>query len=106
MLEHFDLRSCAKSEKSRGNCTARSGIAGAIIGHLKASAAEGPVLRFNRHDHALVIKLHHLVTDGWSQRLFWGELESLYRASQLVPTRCSPSFRCNIVTSLSGSENG
>ena len=31
-------------------------------------------------DHALVIKLHHLVTDGWSQRLFWEELEALYGA--------------------------
>src|SRR5207302_8360474 len=30
---------------------------------------------------ALLIKLHHLVTDGWSQRLFWEELEALYAAS-------------------------
>ena len=31
-------------------------------------------------DHALLIKLHHLITDGWSQRLFWEELEALYNA--------------------------
>ena len=33
------------------------------------------LLRLDEDDHALVIKLHHLVTDGWSQRLFWEELE-------------------------------
>ena len=36
------------------------------------------LLRLDEDDHALVIKLHHLVTDGWSQRLFWKELEALY----------------------------
>ena len=39
------------------------------------------LLRLDEDDHALVIKLHHLVTDGWSQRLFWEELEALYTAS-------------------------
>ena len=38
------------------------------------------LLRLDADDHALVIKLHHLVTDGWSQRLFWEELEALYTA--------------------------
>ena len=38
------------------------------------------LLRLDEDDHALVIKLHHLITDGWSQRLFWEELEALYGA--------------------------
>jgi len=38
------------------------------------------LLRLGEHDHALLIKLHHLVTDGWSQRLIWQELEALYNA--------------------------
>jgi amino acid adenylation domain-containing protein len=38
------------------------------------------LLRFGEQDHALLIKLHHLITDGWSQRLFWDELEALYNA--------------------------
>jgi amino acid adenylation domain-containing protein len=38
------------------------------------------LLRLGDQDHALLIKLHHLVTDGWSQRLFWEELEALYSA--------------------------
>jgi amino acid adenylation domain-containing protein len=39
------------------------------------------LLRLGKNDHALLIKLHHLVTDGWSQRLFWEELEAVYAAS-------------------------
>jgi len=39
------------------------------------------LLRLGEDDHALVIKLHHLITDGWSQTLFWEELEALYEAT-------------------------
>jgi amino acid adenylation domain-containing protein len=46
------------------------------------------LLRLDEHDHALVIKLHHLITDGWSQRLFLEELEVLYNAgSKGVPAK-------------------
>jgi amino acid adenylation domain-containing protein len=38
------------------------------------------LLQFGEQDHALLIKLHHLITDGWSQRLFWNELEAFYNA--------------------------
>ena len=38
------------------------------------------LVRLGEQDHALLIKLHHLITDGWSQRLFWEELEALYDA--------------------------
>lgn len=30
-------------------------------------------------DHALVIHIHHVATDGWSQRLLWEELSAHYR---------------------------
>jgi amino acid adenylation domain-containing protein len=39
------------------------------------------LVRLGADDHALVIKFHHLVTDGWSQRLFWEEFEALYRGA-------------------------
>jgi amino acid adenylation domain-containing protein len=49
-------------------------------------AREPPIrlqlLRLGEQDHALLIKLHHLVTDGWSHRLFWQELEALYNAGK------------------------
>ena len=43
---------------------------------------QAQLLRLGEHDHALVAKFHHLATDGWSQRLFWQELEAHYAASQ------------------------
>src|SRR5262249_34643285 len=46
----------------------------------KEPPLQARLLRLDEGDHARVIKLHHLVTDGWSQRLFWEELEALYRA--------------------------
>jgi len=33
-----------------------------------------------KDDHALIVAIHHLVTDGWSQRLFWEELAAHYAA--------------------------
>jgi amino acid adenylation domain-containing protein len=39
------------------------------------------VISFADDDHALIVKFHHLVTDGWSQRLFWQELEALYTSA-------------------------
>jgi amino acid adenylation domain-containing protein len=36
------------------------------------------LLKLGEQDHALLIKLHHIITDGWSQRLFLKELEDLY----------------------------
>jgi len=41
------------------------------------------LISFAADDHALIIKFHHLVTDGWSQRLFWHELDALYRGTEL-----------------------
>ena len=38
------------------------------------------LLQLGKDDHVLVLKLHHLVTDGWSQQLFWEELGALYAA--------------------------
>src|SRR5262249_47396254 len=46
----------------------------------KGPLVRAQLVRFDDRDHALVMKLHHLVTDGWSQRLFWEELEALYPA--------------------------
>ena len=80
-LERLNLEPCA--ERSR---------AAAIRRHARISLREpfdlehappirARLLRLGKDDHALVIKLHHLVTDGWSQRLFWRELEAFYTAN-------------------------
>jgi acyl carrier protein len=81
LLERRDLRPCAKSRR-----------AAAIRRHVrevlrqpfkigKEAPLRALLLRLEKDDHALVIKLHHLITDGWSQRLFWEELEALYEAN-------------------------
>ncbi|WP_315747768.1 MULTISPECIES: non-ribosomal peptide synthetase [unclassified Bradyrhizobium] len=36
------------------------------------------LFHFADDDHALVVRIHHVATDGWSQRLFWEELGAHY----------------------------
>ncbi|WP_394565268.1 amino acid adenylation domain-containing protein [Bradyrhizobium sp. 31Argb] len=80
-LEHVDLKGCAKGE--RETATRREALK---LAHHQFDLEHEPplkirLLRFSATDHALVINIHHLVTDGWSQRLFWQELEAHYAAS-------------------------
>src|SRR5689334_13892974 len=48
--------------------------------------AKGPLLRVEllrlaEDDHVLLITMHHIISDGWSIKVFIGELEELYEAS-------------------------
>ncbi len=62
--------------------------------HAFDLAGEPPLrvalLSFDRTNHALVVNVHHLVTDGWSQRLFWEELAAHYAAAQKRSTAGLP----------------
>jgi len=40
------------------------------------------LLRLGERDHALLLALHHIVFDGWSQGVFWRELVTLYNAAR------------------------
>ena len=40
----------------------------------------GRLVRLGPDDHALLITVHHIVSDGWSVRVFMEELGALYRA--------------------------
>ncbi|MFB6464953.1 amino acid adenylation domain-containing protein [Bradyrhizobium tunisiense] len=53
------------------------------------------LLSFDKTSHALVVNVHHLVTDGWSQRLFWEELAAHYAAAhrRSVAAEPSPAFQ-------------
>ena len=47
--------------------------------------AHGPLLRatlvrLGEDEHALLLTLHHIIADGWSMRVLYRELESLYQA--------------------------
>ena len=73
-LEHIDLRPCLANERAAAiNSKPRRSCANRLISK-KGRRCKLSLLRLDDEDHALVIKLHHLVTDGWSQRLFWEEL--------------------------------
>src|SRR5207237_6403550 len=38
------------------------------------------LVRLNEADHALLVVMHHPISDGWSLAVFFRELESYYRA--------------------------
>jgi len=80
-LERLDLRPCAKS----GRAVSIQRQAQELLRHRFEIEREPPLraqlLQLDQDEHALVIKVHHLVTDGWSQRLFWEELEAFYAAA-------------------------
>src|SRR6185369_10956508 len=47
--------------------------------------AKGPLLRVKllrlaEDDHVLLITMHHIISDGWSIKVFIGEIEQLYKA--------------------------
>ncbi|HTK10968.1 MAG TPA: amino acid adenylation domain-containing protein, partial [Ktedonobacteraceae bacterium] len=49
------------------------------------------VVRLQRDEHILLITLHHIITDGWSNSVFIRELTSLYRAYQAAaPSPLTP----------------
>ncbi|UFW48280.1 MULTISPECIES: non-ribosomal peptide synthetase [Bradyrhizobium] len=49
------------------------------------------LLSFGASSHVLVVNVHHLVTDGWSQRLFWEELAAHYSAARKKSVAALPS---------------
>jgi amino acid adenylation domain-containing protein len=57
-------------------------------------ASEPPLkvtlLSFDADSHALVVNVHHLVTDGWSQRLFWEDLAAHYSVARSGSARALP----------------
>lgn len=80
-LERLDLGPCANgSEAAAIRRQARKSLR-QPFDIEKEPPLRVQLLRLDQDDHALLIKLHHLITDGWSQRLFWNELAALYAAS-------------------------
>jgi amino acid adenylation domain-containing protein len=78
-LEHIDVRPCAESRRAAAiRCQMLELLRQPFA--MEEPPLRAQLLRLGQDDHALVIKLHHLITDGWSQRLFWEELEALYAA--------------------------
>ena len=58
--------------------------------------AQGPLIQFSlvklgTQDHILLLKMHHIIYDGWSLSVFFRELSELYHCfSQGLPSPLSP----------------
>jgi amino acid adenylation domain-containing protein len=79
-LEHVDLRPCAVSERAAAIQRHMRELLFQAFAIQNKPPLRAQLLQLGKSDHVLVIKLHHLITDGWSQRLFWEELGALYTA--------------------------
>jgi amino acid adenylation domain-containing protein len=80
-LEHLDLRPCGESKRAAAiQLQAREALR-KPFNFEKNPLMRAQLLRLDQDDHALIITLHHLVTDGWSQRLFWEELDAYFSAA-------------------------
>jgi amino acid adenylation domain-containing protein len=79
-LEVLDLSQLPEDEREAG---LRRLIAEEA--HLPFRLEEGPLFRARMvrlapADHALLVNMHHVVSDGWSVNVFWGELGALMSA--------------------------
>ncbi len=58
--------------------------------------ASGPLfrarlLRLAPRDHTLLLSIHHIVTDGWSNAILTSELATLYQGGELPPLAIQPA---------------
>jgi hypothetical protein len=73
--------------------------------------ATGPLLRIfllrlGIQEHVLLLTLHHIITDGWSNQVFIRELTTLYRAYLSGQPSPLPPYRSSMPTMRSGNESG
>jgi acyl-CoA synthetase (AMP-forming)/AMP-acid ligase II/acyl carrier protein len=87
-LERLDLRPLPEPKRAAAIQSRTSELLQQSFDIESEPPIRAQLLRLDEHDYALLIKLHHLITDGWSQRLFLEELEILYNAgSKGVPAK-------------------
>jgi amino acid adenylation domain-containing protein len=94
-LERLDFGPCVKSRRAATIRRQARRFAQQPLELEREPPLKTQLLRLHKYDHALVTKIHHLATDGWSQRLFWKELEAHYTAgrSGTVPRLAEPGFQ-------------
>jgi amino acid adenylation domain-containing protein len=80
-LECLDLGPCVKRGRAAAIRRYARQFARQPFDIARRPPFRAQLLRLDGEDHALVVALHHIITDGWSQRLFWEELEALYAAN-------------------------
>jgi amino acid adenylation domain-containing protein len=81
-LEQLDLGPCAMGRRAAVIERQARRFAQQPLELEREPPLQVQLLRLGEDDHALVTKIHHVATDGWSQRLFWKELEAHYAAGR------------------------
>jgi amino acid adenylation domain-containing protein len=81
-LERLDFGPCAGSRRAAAIRRQARRFAQQPLELEREPPLQVQLLRLDEDDHALLTKIHHLATDGWSQRLFWKELEAHYTAGR------------------------
>lgn len=79
-LERLDMRPCPRSKRAAAVRRRAVELLRQPLDIETQPLLRAQLLQFDDHDHALVVQFHHLINDGWSQRLFWKEIETLYKA--------------------------
>ncbi|WP_257165475.1 amino acid adenylation domain-containing protein [Bradyrhizobium sp. SRS-191] len=84
-LEQSDLSQLARDEREERLSTA-------IVRHAQhrfdltcAPLIAAELIKLGERDHALLLNLHHVITDGWSVGVLLRDLDALYRGETLPP---------------------
>ncbi|HEU4880738.1 MAG TPA: amino acid adenylation domain-containing protein [Longimicrobium sp.] len=77
LVEH-DLSGRADTEAELDRLTSQE--ARAPFDLERGPLARGRLIRLAEDDHMLLVTVHHIVSDGWSTGVFFGELSALYGA--------------------------
>ncbi len=77
-LQIFDLAGHADAERELTALGAQEVAEAFALEH--GPLIRGRLVRFGEQDHALLVTMHHIVSDGWSMSVLTRELGTLYRA--------------------------
>ncbi|GLH76253.1 hypothetical protein SSBR45G_11610 [Bradyrhizobium sp. SSBR45G] len=85
MLEHSDLSQLVGDERGQR-------LNSFVVRHAqhrfdltRAPLFAADLVKLGEHDHALLLNLHHIITDGWSVGVLLRDLDALYRGETLPP---------------------
>ncbi|HEX6040667.1 non-ribosomal peptide synthetase, partial [Longimicrobium sp.] len=77
-LVRHDLRGEADAEAELGRLASQE--ARARFDLERGPLVRGRLVQLGEDDHVLLLTMHHIVSDGWSTGVFFGELSALYAA--------------------------
>lgn len=79
-LERADLSVCAASEREAGLRTLEHALADRAFDLASGPLIRACLVRIAAHEHALIVAMHHIVSDGWSLEVLGTEIATLYGA--------------------------